>query len=84
MMQGEYRRMRKRDLEKIWKLLDGACEALERMTHDNETFKLLEAYENRIDFSAIVNLKNDVEELMEKKSRKVRVKNEKISSARRI
>lgn len=64
--------MRKKELEKIWNLLDGACEALERMTHDNETFKLLEAHENRIDFSAIVNLKNDVEELMEKKSRKVR------------
>ena len=68
--------MKKRDLEKIWKLLDGACEALEKMTWDDETFKLLEPYENRIDFSAIVNLKNDVEELMEKKSRKVRVKNE--------
>ena len=34
--------MRKKELEKIWNLLDGACEALERMTHDNETFKLLE------------------------------------------
>lgn len=63
--------MRKRELEKIWKLLDGACDALERMTYDTETFKLLEAYEKHIDFSAIVNLKNDVEELIEKKSRKL-------------
>ena len=35
--------MKKRDLEKIWKLLDGACDALEKMTHDSETLKLLEA-----------------------------------------
>lgn len=68
--------MKKRDLEKIWKLLDGACDALERMGHDSETLKLLEAHENRIDFSAIVMLKNDVEELIEKKSRKARVENE--------
>ena len=61
--------MKKRELAKIWKLLDGACEALERMTHDKEAFKLLEAHERWIDFSAIVSLKNDVEELMEKKSR---------------
>jgi hypothetical protein len=61
--------MRKKELVRIWKLLDGACDALERMTHDNETFELLEAHESRVDFSAIVNLKDDVEKLMEKKSR---------------
>jgi hypothetical protein len=31
---------------------------------------LLEAHENRIDFSSIVMLKNDVEELINSKSRK--------------
>jgi hypothetical protein len=62
--------MRKNELEKIWKLLDGACDALERMTYDKETFKLLEAHENRRDFSSIVMLKNDVEELINSKSRK--------------
>jgi hypothetical protein len=68
------REMKKRDLEKIWKLLDGACDALERMTYDEETLRLLKDYRNYIDFSAIVDLKNEVEELMEKKSRKVGIK----------
>ena len=65
--------MKKSELEKIWKLLDGACDALDRMTYDEETLQLLKEYRNYIDFSAIVDLKNEVEELMEKKSRKVRV-----------
>lgn len=65
--------MKKSELEKIWKLLDGACDALDRMSHDSETLEMLEEYRNHIDFSAIVMLKNDVEELMEKKSRKARV-----------
>jgi len=54
-------------------LLDGACDALDRMTYDEETLQLLKEYRNYIDFSAIVDLKNEVEELMEKKSRKARV-----------
>jgi len=65
--------MKKSELEKIWKLLDGACDALDRMTYDEETLQLLKEYRNYIDFSAIVDLKNEVEELMEKKSRKARV-----------
>ena len=65
--------MKKSELEKIWKLLDGACDALDRMTYDEETLQLLNEYRNYIDFSAIVDLKNEVEELMEKKSRKARV-----------
>jgi hypothetical protein len=70
--------MRKRDLEKIWKLLDGACDALERMTYDDELFKLLEAHERHVDFSAIVSLKNDVEELIKEKARP-RIKPEEIT-----
>lgn len=62
--------MRKKQLERVWKLLDGACEALEKLQYDDEGLQLLKDHENRIDFSAIVNLKNDVEELIEKKSRK--------------
>lgn len=65
--------MKKSELEKIWKLLDGACDALDRMTYDEETLELLKGYRNHIDFSAIVDLKNEVEEMMEKKSRKARV-----------
>jgi hypothetical protein len=62
--------MRKRDLEKVWKLLDGACDAIERMTYDNETLEILEENEKFIDLSAIVSMKNQVEELIESKSRK--------------
>ena len=43
--------MKKRELEKIWKLLDGACDALDRMTYDEETLQLLKAYRKYIDFS---------------------------------
>lgn len=57
--------MRKKDLERIWKQLDGCCEALERLGE----IGMLEAHENRIDFSAIVILKNEVEELIIEKSR---------------
>lgn len=59
-------KLRKPQLERIWKQLDGACEALERLDEEG----LLEGHENRIDFSAIVNLKNEVEVLIEKKTRK--------------
>lgn len=62
--------MKKYHLERIWKQLDGCCNALENLQYDDEGLELLKKHDNRIDFSAIVNLKNDVEELMEKKSRK--------------
>jgi hypothetical protein len=62
--------MKKRELMRIWVLLDGACEALEKLMYDEQGQELLKNHENRIDFSAIVNLKNDVEELALKKSRK--------------
>ena len=55
--------MRKKQLERIWKQLDGMCEALEQLQeNDIDT--------HGIDFSAVVLLKNDVEEMIEKKSRK--------------
>jgi hypothetical protein len=62
--------MKKPELLRMWKLLDGACEALERLSYDEEGQELLKNHENRIDFSAIVNLKNEVEDLAAKKSRK--------------
>jgi hypothetical protein len=62
--------MKKSELMRIWKLLDGGCEALERLSHDEEGLNLLKEHENRIDFSAIVNLKNEIEELAFAKSRK--------------
>jgi hypothetical protein len=62
--------LKKRELEKIWKQLDGCCEALERLSHDEVGNKLLDEYENRIDMSAINMLKNEIEELIEQKSRK--------------
>jgi hypothetical protein len=63
----------KGQLLKIWKQLDGACEALEQMGHYEDGLKLLEKYENRIDFSALVMMKNNVEDFAEKKSRKKRM-----------
>lgn len=60
--------MKKSELMRIWKLLDGGCEALERLSYDKEGQKLLK--ENVIDFSAIVCLKNEIEELAFTKSRK--------------
>ena len=55
-------KLRKKQLEKIWKQLDGACEALERLAENG--------IETDIDFSAVVSLKTEVEEMIEKKSRK--------------
>lgn len=55
-------KLRKAQLEKIWKQLDGACEALERLEENG--------IKTDIDFSAVVSLKAEVEELIEKKSRK--------------
>jgi hypothetical protein len=62
--------MKKAQLERIWKQLDGCCEALEKLSHDTDGSALLHLHEKYIDFSAIVSLKNDVEEMIEKKSRK--------------
>lgn len=55
--------MKKRELVKIWKQLDGACEAIEKLQ------------ENGIDtefvvFSDVVSLKEQIEIMIEKKSRK--------------
>jgi hypothetical protein len=61
--------MRKNHLIKVWKQLDQALEALERLSYDDQGQELLNNHENRIDFSAIVNLKNDVEVLIESKTR---------------
>ena len=62
--------MKKSELVKIWKQLDSACEALEKLSHDLDGLALLHLHENRIDVSAINGLKNDVETLIDKKSRK--------------
>jgi hypothetical protein len=62
--------LNKKQLEKIWKQLDGMCEALERLSEYDNGNKLLDDFENKIDFSSVVMLKNEVEELIEKKSRK--------------
>lgn len=53
--------MRKRELEKIWKQLDGACEAIEKLENNG--------IEVNVDFSAIVALKNKVEKMIEQKTR---------------
>ncbi|QJI52328.1 hypothetical protein [Psychrobacillus phage Perkons] len=54
--------MKKKELEKVWKQLDGMCEALERLEEGG--------IETDIDFSAITGLKQTVEDLIEKKTRK--------------
>ena len=63
-------KLRKSQLEKIWKQLDGACEALERLNEYEDGRKLLKEHEGYIDFSAVVSLKNDVEEMIEGRKRK--------------
>ena len=56
-------KLKKAQLEKIWKQLDGALEAIELLQeHDFDT--------SGVDFTAIVDCKNRVEEVIEKKSRK--------------
>ena len=62
--------MNKPELMKIWKLLDGASDALERLSHDDQGQELLKKHESRIDFQALNGLKNDIEDLIEKKARK--------------
>lgn len=54
--------MRKNQLVKIWKQLDGACEAIEKLEENG--------IETGLDFSSIVLMKNEVEEMIQKKSRK--------------
>jgi len=55
--------MRKAQLVKIWKQLDGMNEALELLQEND-----VDIY--NIDFSAVVALKNDVEDMIQKKTRK--------------
>lgn len=55
-------KLKKAQLQRIWKQLDGACEALERLAEND--------VETSIDFTAVVSLKNEVEEMIDKKSRK--------------
>ena len=61
-------KLKKSQLTKISKQLDGALEALELLFEYEEGRLLLD--DSKIDFSAIVGLKNNVDELSEKKTRK--------------
>jgi hypothetical protein len=61
-------KLKKSQLTKASKQLDGALEALELLFEYEEGRSLLDG--SKIDFSAIVGLKNSVDELIEKKSRK--------------
>lgn len=63
-------KLKKSQLTKVSKQLDGALEALELLFEYEEGRLLLD--ESKIDFSAIVGLRNKVEELVEKKSRKAK------------
>ena len=58
--------MKKHELVKIWKQLDQALEALEKLEENG-------IYTNNIDTSAIVSTKNRVETLIEKKTRTAKV-----------
>jgi hypothetical protein len=54
--------MKKRELEKVWKQLDGCCEAIEKLAYaDIDVDYAL--------FGDIVSLKNQIEELIVAKSR---------------
>ena len=61
-------KLKKSQLTKVSKQLDGALEALELLFEYEEGNLLID--EAEIDFSAIVMLKNSIDELSEKKSRK--------------
>jgi len=61
-------KLNKSQLVKVSKQLDGALEALE-LLFDYEEGRLL-MDKSKVDFSAIVGLRNKVEEMAEKKSRK--------------
>ena len=61
-------KLKKSQLTKASKQLDGALEALELLFEYEEGRLLLD--DSKIDFSAIVGLKNSVDELSEKKTRK--------------
>jgi hypothetical protein len=63
-------KMKKSQLTKVSKQLDGALEALDLLFQYEEGAKLMD--DSKIDFSAIVGLKNSVDELSEKKSRKAK------------
>ena len=59
--------LKKAELVKVWKQLDGALEAIEKLEeHTNLNTK-------SVDFSAIVSLKNEVEGLIEQKTRTAKV-----------
>ena len=63
-------KLNKSQLVKVSKQLDGALEALDLLFQYQEGAKLMD--DSKIDFSAIVGLRNKVEEMAEKKSRKKR------------
>jgi hypothetical protein len=63
-------KLKKSQLTKVSKQLDGALEALELLFEYEEGRLLID--NSKIDFSAIVGLKNSVDELGEKKSRKAK------------
>lgn len=55
-------KMRKKELEKIWKQLDGACEAIEKLQEEG-------LCDDEVLFSDIVSLKNDVEKEIHKRTK---------------
>lgn len=59
--------LKKAELVKVWKQLDGALEAIERIEEGTELNT------SSVDSSAIVNLKNKVEDLIRQKERKVKI-----------
>ena len=63
-------KLNKSQLVKVSKQLDGALEALDLLFQYEEGAKLMD--DSKIDFSAIVGLRDKVEEMAEKKSRKKR------------
>ena len=74
-------KLNKSQLVKVSKQLDGALEALDLLFQYEEGAKLMDDY--KIDFSAIVRLRDRLEEMAEKKSRKKR-SNEEESFVERI
>lgn len=63
----------KSNLERVWENLDNACGSLENAFFDIASMvempeEIKKGYEG-IDFSAIVNLKNEIEEMIEEKDK---------------
>jgi hypothetical protein len=59
----------KNNLQKVWELLDSACDSLDNaftMINQMSDIQHIKDSTDLIDFTTIINLKNEIEELLDK------------------